>query len=240
MLRNATWPFGQGCSFAVLFMSNSSFCSDAKVDRCVLGKLQTENTWQTEALGLLSQRMADGTAQMALSFLQGPNKGRRGFRVGPTRERRHARGALGTPPFFLGLFGGAWVTIIYSTHFAYLDYSILDCSVSCVNMQLNIPSPYFPSYHPFSPSLLSFPLCFPCLYFLSLLGPFYFLHTTLSIFYLHLCFPSAYLPSPNLGLFCEGPTAWQRHPLLVQHHITAIGTLRPRREVKQQVESPNS
>lgn len=48
--RNATWQSGQGCSFAVLFMSKPKLLySDVKPDRCVLGSLHTENTWQTES-----------------------------------------------------------------------------------------------------------------------------------------------------------------------------------------------
>lgn len=49
-LRNATWQSGQGCSFAVLFMSNPGFCSlMLRLTDVFSGGQHTENTWQAEA-----------------------------------------------------------------------------------------------------------------------------------------------------------------------------------------------
>lgn len=61
VLTNATWQSGQGCSFAVLFMSNPSFCSlMLSLTDVFSGSQHTENTWQTEAPGLLGQIRANG------------------------------------------------------------------------------------------------------------------------------------------------------------------------------------
>ena len=64
-LRNATWQSGQGCSFAVLFMSNPSFCSPMlRLTDVFSGSQHTENTWQTEAPGLLGQSTANDMSEM--------------------------------------------------------------------------------------------------------------------------------------------------------------------------------
>lgn len=56
VFRNATWQSGQGCSFAVLFMSNPSFCSlMLSLADVFSGSPLTENTWLTEAPGLLGE-----------------------------------------------------------------------------------------------------------------------------------------------------------------------------------------
>lgn len=72
MLRNATWQSGQGCSFAVLFMSNPSFCSlMLSLTDVFLGSQHTENTWQTEAPGLLGQITAMTSVKQFHNFPRG-------------------------------------------------------------------------------------------------------------------------------------------------------------------------
>lgn len=77
MLRNATWQSGQGCSFAVLFMSNPSFCSlMLNLTDVFSGSQHTENTWQTEAPGLLGQITANDIGETIPQFpkrLQDPS-----------------------------------------------------------------------------------------------------------------------------------------------------------------------
>lgn len=71
-LRNATWQSGQGCSFAVLFMSNPSFCSlMLRLTDVFSGSQHTENTWQTEAPGLLGQSTANDMSKMIPQFPEG-------------------------------------------------------------------------------------------------------------------------------------------------------------------------
>lgn len=68
-LRNATWQSGQGCSFAVLFMSNPSFCSlMLRLTDVFSGSQHTENTWQAEAPGLLGQSTANDMSEMIPQF----------------------------------------------------------------------------------------------------------------------------------------------------------------------------
>lgn len=68
-LRNATWQSGQGCSSAVLFMSNPSFCSlMLRLTDVFSGSQHTENTWWTEAPGLLGQSTANDMSETILKF----------------------------------------------------------------------------------------------------------------------------------------------------------------------------
>lgn len=69
VFRNATWQSGQGCSFAVLFMSNPSFCSPMlSLTDVFSGSQHTENTWQTEAPGLLGESAADDIGETIAPF----------------------------------------------------------------------------------------------------------------------------------------------------------------------------
>lgn len=71
-LRNATWRSGQGCSCAVLFMSNPSFCSlMLRLTDVFAGSQHAENTWQTEAPGLLGQNMANDIGKNLHNFPTG-------------------------------------------------------------------------------------------------------------------------------------------------------------------------
>ena len=72
-LRNATWQSGQGCSSAVLFMSNPGVCSlMLRLADVFSGSQHAESTCHTEAPGLLGQSTASDMSEMIPSFPKRP------------------------------------------------------------------------------------------------------------------------------------------------------------------------